>query len=157
MWIILSNYVYYAYAVQILISWTLFYSLTVLTTCTFDLYCSMQCQCVVVLVKQYDDDNDDDDVRHLNHITHTVPETGNHHGGRAKISYAYYTILFNAVCRCSIKVTWWGDNDDDDTTRGRPPYWFLTMSISPGHTTDNNCKTAFSLHVVENTSDDYNF
>ena len=24
-------------------------------------------------------------------------------------------------------------------------------------TTDNNCKVAFSLHVVENVSDDYNF
>jgi len=33
---------------------------------TFDLYCSMRC--VIVLVKQYDDD----DVRHLNHITYTV-------------------------------------------------------------------------------------
>jgi len=64
---------------------------------TFDLYCSMQC--VIVLVKQFDDD----DIRHLNHITCTVPQTGNHHGGRAKITYAYYTILFNAVCRCSIK------------------------------------------------------
>jgi len=30
-------------------------------------------------------------------------------------------------------------------------------SISPGQTTANNCKTAFSLHVVESTSDDYNF
>jgi len=57
-------------------------------------------QCVIVLVKQFDDD---DDGRHLNHITYTVPETGNHHGGRAKITYAYYTILFNAVCRYSIK------------------------------------------------------
>ena len=29
--------------------------------------------------------------------------------------------------------------------------------ISPGQTTSNNCKTAFSLHVVESASDDYNF
>ena len=29
--------------------------------------------------------------------------------------------------------------------------------ISPGQTTVNNCKTAFSLHVVESASDDYNF
>ena len=34
---------------------------------------------------------------------------------------------------------------------------FREMSISPGQTTANNCKTAFSLHVVENASDDYNF
>jgi len=35
------------------------------------------------------------------------------------------------------------------------------MSISPGQTTANNCKTAFSLQVVEpiveSASDDYNF
>jgi len=60
-------------------------------------------QCVIVLVTQYDDD-DDDDVRHLKHITYTVLEIGNHHGGRAKITYACYTILFNVVCRCSIKA-----------------------------------------------------
>ena len=34
---------------------------------------------------------------------------------------------------------------------------FRQMSISPGKTTANNCKTAFSLHVVESASDDYNF
>jgi len=34
---------------------------------------------------------------------------------------------------------------------------FRKMSISPGQTMANNCKTAFSLHVVENASDDYNF
>jgi len=34
---------------------------------------------------------------------------------------------------------------------------FRQMSISPGQTTANNCKTAFSLHVVESASDDYNF
>jgi len=34
---------------------------------------------------------------------------------------------------------------------------FRQMSVSPGQTTANNCKTAFSLHVVENTSDDYSF
>jgi len=34
---------------------------------------------------------------------------------------------------------------------------FRQMSISPGQTTTNNCKTAFSLHVVESASDDYNF
>ena len=60
---------------RLLISWKLLYSLTVLTTCTFDLYCSVRC--VIVLVKQYDGD----DVRHLNHITYTVPETGNQNGG----------------------------------------------------------------------------
>jgi len=31
------------------------------------------------------------------------------------------------------------------------------MSISSGQTTANNCKTAFSLHVVESASDEYNF
>ena len=31
------------------------------------------------------------------------------------------------------------------------------MSISPGQTMANNCKTAFSLHVVESASDNYNF
>jgi len=34
---------------------------------------------------------------------------------------------------------------------------FRQMSISPGQTTANNCKTTFSLHVVESASDDYNF
>jgi len=34
---------------------------------------------------------------------------------------------------------------------------FRQMSISLRHTTANNCKTAFSLHVVESASDDYNF
>ena len=29
--------------------------------------------------------------------------------------------------------------------------------LSPGQTTANNCKMAFSLHVVESASDDYNF
>ena len=29
------------------------------------------------------------------------------------------------------------------------------MSISPRQTTANNCKTAFSLHVVESASNDY--
>ena len=32
---------------------------------------------------------------------------------------------------------------------------FRHMSISPRQTTANNCKTAFSLHVVESASDDY--
>jgi len=34
---------------------------------------------------------------------------------------------------------------------------FRQISVSPGQTTANNCKTAFSLHVVESASDDYNF
>jgi len=34
---------------------------------------------------------------------------------------------------------------------------YRRMSISLGQTTANNCKTAFSLHVVESASDDYNF
>jgi len=29
--------------------------------------------------------------------------------------------------------------------------------LSPGQTTANNCKMAFSLHVVESASDDYSF
>ena len=29
--------------------------------------------------------------------------------------------------------------------------------FSPRQTTANNCKSAFSLHVVESSSDDYNF
>ena len=29
--------------------------------------------------------------------------------------------------------------------------------LSSKQTTANNCKTAFSLHVVESASDDYNF
>jgi len=51
----------------------------------------------------------------------------------AKITYAYYTILHE------------GDQHIDFPHR------------SPGHTTAYNCKTAFSLHVVESASDDYNF
>ena len=35
--------------------------------------------------------------------------------------------------------------------------YFRQMYISPGRTMANNCKTAFSLHVVESASDDYNF
>jgi len=31
---------------------------------------------------------------------------------------------------------------------------FREMSIFPGQTTANNCKTTFSLHVVESASDD---
>jgi len=31
------------------------------------------------------------------------------------------------------------------------------MSVSPGQTTANNCKMAFSLHVVDSASDDYSF
>jgi len=34
---------------------------------------------------------------------------------------------------------------------------FRQIYVSPGQTTANNCKTAFSLHVVESASDDYNF
>ena len=34
---------------------------------------------------------------------------------------------------------------------------FRQISISLGQTVANNCKTAFSLHVVESASDDYNF
>jgi len=34
---------------------------------------------------------------------------------------------------------------------------FRQMSVSPRQTAANNCKTAFSLHVVESASDDYNF
>jgi len=37
---------------------------------------------------------------------------------------------------------------------------FWQISVYPGHwgqTTANNCKTAFSLHVVESASEDYNF
>jgi len=34
---------------------------------------------------------------------------------------------------------------------------FRQMSVSPGQTTANNCKTAFSLHVVESASDGYSF
>ena len=34
---------------------------------------------------------------------------------------------------------------------------FRQMSVSPRQTTANNCKTAFSLHVVESASDDHNF
>ena len=29
--------------------------------------------------------------------------------------------------------------------------------LSPRQTTANNCKTAFSLHVVDSASNDYNF
>ena len=34
---------------------------------------------------------------------------------------------------------------------------FRQMSISPRQTTANNCKMAFSLHVVESASDEYSF
>jgi len=34
---------------------------------------------------------------------------------------------------------------------------FQQMYVSPGLTTADNCKTAFSLHVVESASDDYSF
>jgi len=44
-----------------------------------------------------------------------------------------------------------------DTAWGSHHVDFREMSISPGQTTANNCKTAFSLHVVESASDDNNF
>jgi len=31
------------------------------------------------------------------------------------------------------------------------------MTAAPGQTMANNCKTAFGLHDVESTSDDYSF
>jgi len=34
---------------------------------------------------------------------------------------------------------------------------FDKMSISLRQTTANNCKTAFSLHVVDSADDDYSF
>jgi len=34
---------------------------------------------------------------------------------------------------------------------------FRQMPVSLRQTTANNCKTAFSLHVVNSTSDDYSF
>jgi len=34
---------------------------------------------------------------------------------------------------------------------------FRKMSIFPWQTTGNDCRTAFSLHVVESVSDEYNF
>jgi len=34
---------------------------------------------------------------------------------------------------------------------------FRQMSVSPGQTTANNCKTDLSLHVIKSASDDYNF
>ena len=34
---------------------------------------------------------------------------------------------------------------------------FRQMSVSPGQTTANDCKTAFHLHVFESASDDYSF
>jgi len=44
-------------------------------------------------------------VRYLNQIRYAVPEAGNHYGGTCQNHiYAYYTILFNAVCHCSIKA-----------------------------------------------------
>jgi len=33
---------------------------------------------------------------------------------------------------------------------------FRQISVSPGQTTANNCKTAFSLHVVESASNNNN-
>jgi len=33
----------------------------------------------------------------------------------------------------------------------------MSTCISPTQTTVNNCKMAFSLHVVESANDDYNF
>ena len=54
---------------------------------------------------------------------------------RAKITHVYYTIKHE------------GGHYID----------FRQMSVSAGQTTANNCKTAFSLHVVESASDDYSF
>jgi len=73
---------------------------------------------------------------------------------RAKIIYAYYTILFNAVCHCSIKATMMMMTIQHE---GRRHIDCWQMSISPGQTMVNTCKTAFSPHVVESASDDYNF
>jgi len=52
----------------------------------------------------------------------------------AKITYAFYMIQHEGGCHIDFRL----------------------MSIFPGQTTVNNSKTAFSLHVVESASDDYN-
>jgi len=76
-----------------------------------------------------------DYVRYLNHIRYTVSQTDNHHGGTRQNHLGLLYIQHEG-----------GRHID-----------FRQMSISQGETTANNCKTAFSLHVVESASDDYNF
>jgi len=56
---------------------------------------------------------------------------------RAKFTYAYYTTQHEGGGHIDLRQN--------------------VMSISPGQTTANNCKTAFSLHVIESASEDYNF
>jgi len=55
---------------------------------------------------------------------------------------------------------------DGQTDRTAVSIWRVSIAaiilifdkcLSPRQTTANNCKTAFSLHVVESASDDYNF
>ena len=51
------------------------------------------------------------------------------------------------------KILYYTTQHDD----GRLIDFLQQYSLSPRQTTANNCKTAFSLHVVESASDDYNF
>jgi len=44
-----------------------------------------------------------------------------------------------------------------DTTLRTAAVLIFDKCLSPRQTTANNGKTAFSLHVVESASDDYNF
>ena len=74
---------------------------------------------------------------------------------RAKITYAYYTILFNAVCHCSIKAIIMMIMTIQHEGGHLIDFW--QTSIYPGQTMVNKYKMAFSLHIVESTSDDYNF
>jgi len=71
-----------------------------------------------------------DYTRYLNHIL----ETDNHHGGMCQI-------------HLSLKSKMGGGRHIK----------FRKMSIAPEQTTGNDCKVAFSLHVVDSISEDYNF
>jgi len=77
-------------------------------------------------------------VRYLNHIRYTVPETDNHHSQQNIPKSPRPMPIIGYNIRAATTLT-------------------FHMSISPGQTTANNCKTAFSLHVVQSASDDYNF
>jgi len=58
-----------------------------------------------------------------------------------------------------VKYPFWVQKSLHYTTRheGGRHIDFRQISVSPGQTTANNYKTAFSLHVVESASDDCNF
>jgi len=75
-----------------------------------------------------------DYTRYLHQIWYTFQETDNNNGRMCQI-FTYYENQYGVSHHIE----------------------FRKMSVSSGQTVGNNCQVAFSLHVVENVSDDCSF